>query len=177
MHKKNRRYQQRKKREFRNREKAKREQVQELLDHPFQNRGHVRRASELFSVGCTEEETNQLFRRLYELGMKTDKIRLLCSVITAQAKIVKSEQEERKIRAVEMRDYIPVSPSSATNAIDPQDGAGNEGMPQPIAFLEEIVTEQELAETLKVLIDTGIADRMIEVIDPSNNVKNEQELT
>ena len=177
MHKKNRRFQQRKKRYYRKKEAATREQVQELVNHPFYNRGHVRRAAELFSLGCTEEETNQLFRRLHELGMKTDKVRLLCSVISAQAKIVKSEQEERKIRAVEMRDYIPVSPSSAANAVEPQDDAANNGMSQPIAFLEENATEQEFAETLKVLIDAGIADRMIEEIHPSNNVKNEHELT
>ena len=150
MHKKNRRHRQRVKREERKQQEFEREQVQDLFSWPTETRKGVRKAAELYSLGvCTEEETKQLFRRLIELGLKTDKVRHLCSVIASQSKIIKAEQEERKIRMVEMREFIPVAPTTAAKA-DPDESNSDDAMPQPIAYLED-VSEEEMAETLERL--------------------------
>ena len=166
MHPKNRRHRQRIKREERQQSEVHREQAQDLARRPFSTRGDVRKASELFSLGvCTNVETEKLFRRLIEFGMQTGKVRQLCSVINAQAKIIKAEQEERKIHVVEQREFIPTAPIESITAPVPVEHEN----PMQLAFLEEHVTEVELAETLKVFVDTGIADRMIDKLESNGD--------
>ena len=161
INKKNRRVRQKAKREQRRKAAAQSNEIASLLSSSHVRRD-ARRCAELYSLGvCTEEESKQMFRKLHEFGMDAKKIRGLTSVITAKSRIIKAEQEERKIKIVELRDCIPVAPTAPVPKDEPEIV---DDEPLPLAFLDDSATEEELAETLKVLIDSGVAERMINQI-------------
>lgn len=137
------------------------DEVKSLFTQSTHFRRDCRRASELITNDLVDETTGvALYKQMMILALQYKKLRPKISAMNSFMKVAATVQRDEKLRldAEKLRidaqlKLFPTSPVRPTEETDE---------PMTVAFLEEQVTPKELAETLKVLMDAGIAETMVE---------------